>query len=295
MKLLSTQNLLLTTAATAFLLLASGTIWVSTNAAERIKLSELSHIHGIAVDPTDVSRLYLATHHGLFLTSPDGMATRVSDDANDYMGFTPHPSDSTLLYASGHPAAGGNTGVILSKDGGQTWQELSPGVQGPVDFHAMTISRADPNVIYGLYVQGGGIQVSRDGGKTWTIVGSAPPDTIDLAASAVDANLLFAATVKGLMVSRDGGRIWESTEAQGPVSMIETAPDGTVYALVIGLGLVSTPGSVINWSLLSADVAQKIILHFAVDPTNPARMFAVTQESQILSSTDRGRTWKPLS
>jgi photosystem II stability/assembly factor-like uncharacterized protein len=129
-------------------------------------LSKETHFHGIAVDPSDPSRLYLATHHGLFLTSPDGTATRISDNANDYMGFTPHPTDSSLLYASGHPAGGGNMGVILSEDGGKTWQQLSPGAQGPVDFHAMTISRADPNVIYGLYVHGGGIQVSRDGGKT---------------------------------------------------------------------------------------------------------------------------------
>jgi photosystem II stability/assembly factor-like uncharacterized protein len=285
-----------TTAVSFFLLVLAGTLWIRPSAAERIRLSEVSHIHGIAVDPSDPSRLYLATHHGLFLTSPDGTASRVSDNANDYMGFTPHPTDSSLLYASGHPVGGGNMGVILSEDGGKTWQQLSAGAQGPVDFHAMTISRADPNVIYGFYVHGGGIQVSRDSGKTWTVTGSAPVETIDLAASAVDADLIFAATLKGLMLSRDGGKTWEPTGEQGrPVSMIETAPDGTVYALIVGLGLVSTPGSVINWSLLSSDVAQKVILHFAVDPTNPDRVFAVTQESEILASTDGGRSWTPLS
>jgi photosystem II stability/assembly factor-like uncharacterized protein len=293
MKIFTARILPFTIAVSVFVLVVAGTMGIRTSAAERIKLSEVSHIHGIAVDPSDPSRLFLATHHGLFLTSPDGTATRVSDNANDYMGFTPHPTDSSLLYASGHPAGGGNMGVILSEDGGKTWQQLSAGAQGPVDFHAMTISRSDPNVIYGLY---GGIQVSRDGGKTWAENGAAPPETIDLAASAVDADLIFAATLKGLMLSRDGGKTWEPTGEQGrPVSMIETAPDGTVYALIVGLGLVSTPGSVINWSLLSSDVAQKIILHLAVDPTNPDRVFAVTQESEILTSTDGGRTWTPLS
>jgi photosystem II stability/assembly factor-like uncharacterized protein len=293
MKIFTARILPFTIAVSVFILVVAGTMGKRTSAAERIRLSEVSHIHGIAVDPSDPSRLFLATHHGLFLTSPDGTASRFSDNANDYMGFTPHPTDSSLLYASGHPAGGGNMGVILSEDGGKTWQQLSAGAQGPVDFHAMTISRADPNVIYGLY---GGIQVSRDGGKTWAENGAAPPETIDLAASAVDADLIFAATLKGLMLSRDGGKTWEPTGEQGrPVSMIETAPDGTVYALIVGLGLVSTPGSVINWSLLSSDVAQKIILHLAVDPTNPDRVFAVTQESEILTSTDGGRTWTPLS
>jgi photosystem II stability/assembly factor-like uncharacterized protein len=276
-----------------FLSVVAGTMWLRTSAAERIRLSEVSHIHGIAVDPGDASRLYLATHHGLFLTSSDGTATRVSDNTNDYMGFMPHPTDANLLFASGHPSGGGNMGVIVSKDGGKTWQQVSPGAEGPVDFHAMTISRADPNVIYGLYR---GIQISRDGGKSWTKVGDAPPETIDLAASAVDPDLFFAATLKGLMLSRDSGKSWEPTgDQRQPVSMVETAPDGAVYAFVVGSGFVSTPGAVINWAQLSSNLADKVILHFAVDPTNPQRLFAVTQDSEILSSTDGGQTWAALS
>ena len=91
------------------------------------------------------------------------MATRISDNQNDYMGFTPHPSDSNVFYASGHPASGGNTGFAVSEDGGRTWRQLSKGVRGPVDFHRMDVSRADPGVIYGVYR---GLQVSRDGGHT---------------------------------------------------------------------------------------------------------------------------------
>lgn len=276
-----------------FMTVVVTTAWLRSSSAEDIQLSQVSHIHGIAVDPSDSSRLYLATHHGLFLATSDGAVTRVSDNENDYMGFTSHPTDTSLFYASGHPADGGNMGVIVSKDRGKTWQQLSPGAQGPVDFHAMTISRADPNVIFGMYR---GIQVSRDGGKTWAETGAAPPETIDLAASAVDPDLLFAATLKGLMLSRDVGKTWEPTGKQGgPVSMIETAPNGIVYALVVGIGLFSSPGAVINWSLLSSDIKDKIFLHFAVDPTKPERMFGVTQNSEVLYSTDAGRTWAPLS
>lgn len=108
MKPFTARILPFTIAVSVFLLVVAGTLWIRPSAAERIKLSEVSHIHGIAVDPSDPSRLFLATHHGLFLTSPDGTASRVSDNANDYMGFTPHPTDSSLLYASGHPAGGGN-------------------------------------------------------------------------------------------------------------------------------------------------------------------------------------------
>src|SRR5262245_28780299 len=96
-------------------------------AGTSVPLSEISHIHGIAVDATDPSRVYLATHHGLYLASSDGIATEVSATRNDYMGFTPHPNDPAVLYASGHPAEGGNLGVIVSEDGGKNWRRLADG------------------------------------------------------------------------------------------------------------------------------------------------------------------------
>ena len=140
------------------------------HAQEEFPVAELSthtHFHGLAVDRADPSRLYLATHHGLYVVTAEGTATRVSDNTNDYMGFTPHPTDPTTLFASGHPAGGGNMGVLLSRNGGVSWSALAAGSNGPVDFHQMTISAADPQVIYGAYA--GGLQVSRDGGQSWEV------------------------------------------------------------------------------------------------------------------------------
>ena len=41
-------------------------------------LAEETHFHGIAVDPSDPARLYLATHHGLYAVAPDGSAERLA-------------------------------------------------------------------------------------------------------------------------------------------------------------------------------------------------------------------------
>ena len=73
-------------------------------------LAKETHFHGIAVDPADSSRVYLATHNGLYVVAPDGSADAISDAADDFMGFTAHPTDPATLFASGHPASGGNTG-----------------------------------------------------------------------------------------------------------------------------------------------------------------------------------------
>jgi photosystem II stability/assembly factor-like uncharacterized protein len=233
--------------------------------------------------------LFLATHTGLYLATSDGYARPVSETRVDFMGFTPHPTDAGILFASGHPAAGGNLGFIVSRDGGATWQSVSSGAGGPVDFHAMDVSSANPDVLYGLY---GTIQISRDGGETWAVSGAPPADVFDLAASALDPDLVYAATRNGLMVSRDGAKSWQPTGPENqPATMVQVGPDGSVFAFIYGYGLVKAPGSALNWHLVNGGFGERALLHMAIDPTNPERMFAVADDGRIIASTDGGETW----
>jgi len=265
-------------------------------AAESIALSQLrhhSHFHGIAVDPNNGSRLWLATHHGFFMVTPDAMATRLSHDQNDYMGFTPHPTDPSVLYASGHPQGGGNMGFITSHDGGRTWRQLAPGVGGPVDFHQMDVSRADPETIYGAYH--GWLQFSQDGGKTWQPGPSQPAGLLDLTASAKDAKRLYAATKQGLMDSVDAGESWRPAHVnRSPATMVQTVGDGTVYAFVVGLGLLRTVEPALNWELVSNGFGDRYVLHLAVDPRDGRNVYAITHKGEVLSSKDGGVTWSEL-
>ena len=261
---------------------------------EAVPVAELplhTHVHGLVVDPHDPSRLLIATHHGLFRAGQDGLAERVSV-VQDFMGFTPDPHDPGKLYASGHPAGGGNLGFIASTDAGKTWTQVSPGLNGPVDFHQMSVSPADPLTIYGAY---GGIQISRDAGRTWRLAGPAPERLIDLAASAQHADTLYAATERGLLASADAGGSWKPLIEGAPVTLVEGAPDGSLYAFVLGRGLVRTAEPALTFETVSADFGDVFLLHLAGDPADPARLFAATGEGQILASADRGRTWAPVA
>ena len=252
-----------------------------------VPVSGLSHIHGIAFGTAD--DLILATHHGVFAVDPAGQARLISEP-HDFMGFTRAGPDR--LIASGHPAEGGNMGVLTSNDGGAEWFPLADGVGGPVDFHAMTVSPADPEVVYGLF---GGIQVSRDAGATWTISGPAPADTIDLAAGPEDPGTLYAGTMDGLMVSTDFGASWARSGPQGvPVTAVESTGSGEIYAFFAGGGLFrrSDDGS---WTALSEDFGQRVILHLAVDADTPNRLAAVTDASAVLISEDAGKSWRPVA
>lgn len=266
-----------------------------TASAAPVPLSELevsTHIHGLAVSRADPSRLLIATHHGLYRAGPDGTAELISK-VQDFMGFNAHPADPDMLYASGHPADGGNLGFIASEDGGKTWRQISPGVDGPVDFHQMTVSPADPGRIYGAF---GDIQVSGDSGRIWSIAGPAPEGLIDLAASSNSADTLFAATETGLLVSKDAAKTWTGVLEGSPVTMVEVAPDGTVYAFVLGQGLMrSDQEDPLALEAVSTGFGDGYLLHLAVDPSDPRRLFAATGEGDILQSSDRGVTWSEMA
>lgn len=260
-------------------------------AAEGLPLSELSqvtHFHGIAVDQKNPSHIYLATHDGLFVVFPDGLATPLSPDS-DFMGFTPHPVNPSVLYASGHTAGGSNLGFVMSPDGGKTWQQLSKGMGGPVDFHQIDINKVQPTTIYGIF---DGIQVSTDGGRTWTLSGPGPDDMIDLAASANEADGLYPATKRGLLISQDRGRSWLPAYIHGlAATMVETTPNRNVFALVVGKGLIKGMEPSLRWRVLSRGFGEQYILDLAVDPTNEDHLYVVTNKDEVLESRDGGQTW----
>jgi hypothetical protein len=269
--------------------LGLGSQIVGVALAETVPIDRISHIHGLAVDPERSSQLYLATHDGLFLAAPDGKATRVGSSKDDLMAFAADPGNPDLFYASGHPPGGGNLGILSSGNRGVAWQRLSAGVGGPVDFHAMTVSRADPKVVYGIYK---GLQVSRDSGRTWHNAGPVPEKTFGLAGSARDPDTIYAAAMGGLFVSRDGGRNWSPVfMQQRPTTLVEVSAAGRIYAFVYGVGLMVGEESGSGWKVQSDDFGDRYPVKLAIDPGDPDRIHVVADTGAIVTSKDGGRTW----
>ena len=98
--------------------LALGLGLASPTAAQDITTGDLlsrTHVHGLLLDPEDAMRLIVATHHGLFAVDLMTMAVEdVAGGPTDYMGFSADPSAPGTYLASGHPAGGGNLGVVRS-------------------------------------------------------------------------------------------------------------------------------------------------------------------------------------
>lgn len=169
-------------------------------------------------------------------------------------------------------------------------------MNGPVDFHQMDASSADPQVLYGAHA--GSLQVSRDGGTTWSLVGPAPQGLIDFAASAKDADVVYAATEGGLLRSEDGGRSWrEAYLLRRPATMVQVTPEGEVYAFLFGTGLVRTSEPSLSWQTLGDGFDGGYLLHLAAAPGGET-LYAVGVTRQdrevLLLSQDGGQSWSPL-
>jgi len=115
---------------------------------------EVHHIHGLAVDPRDPDVLYIATHTGLVRVRPNASPEWVGSHRPDLMGFTAHPREANLIFASGHPDLAtyrqqgiGNLELLVSRDGGRTWQTVA--FKGEADFHALAYSPRNSGTLYG--------------------------------------------------------------------------------------------------------------------------------------------------
>ncbi len=184
---------------------------------------DLSHVHGLGVDPTDPDRVLIATHTGLVAYEDGGLA-KVGDLSTDLMGFTVGPDGR--LFASGHPGHGEDgpmaLGLITSTDGGQTWTSVS--LSGEADFHALD---AWPGGVVGYDGALGAIQVSDDAGTTWAR-GASDVAALDLAAA---SSAVVATTEDGPRVSEDAGRSFAPMPSAPLLQLVDFADDGTLVGL----------------------------------------------------------------
>ncbi|MBV7697344.1 F510_1955 family glycosylhydrolase [Streptomyces sp. TRM70350] len=163
--------------------------------------TRVSHIHGLGLDPSD-QRLYVATHEGVYTSDADGDAQLVGDSKDDFMGFT--VAGEKTFYASGHPASGGNKGLIKSTDAGKTWTSLS--LSGESDFHALDHAHG---TVYGYDAANALLRTTKDG-TTWK--DGARLEALDIAVSPNNPSLILATTAEGIARSTDGGRTFADGE-----------------------------------------------------------------------------------
>ncbi len=182
-------------------------------------LGDWHDIHGVGIFNTDSNTnndnsIYLATHNGLYNKKQNSSWVKVGNDKSDLMGFVVNPTKEGVMYSSGHPVTGGNLGFRMSTDSGNTWQTISSVTDNPIDFHAMSISPVNNNILYGSPGGGYALFITKDEGKTWSAITSIPSQIISIAADPLDSNGVYIGTDSGLYYSNDQGNNWKKIESE---------------------------------------------------------------------------------
>lgn len=258
------------------------------------------HIHGLGIDPSDRSILYIATHGDFYQSINGGPPVKVDEKRADYMAFNAPYVSGIPLYASGHPSTGGNTGVIKSTDGGKTWQQVATILEPPVDFHAMAVSKSDPSVIIGYDSAGRGLFKTKNAGKSWE---SLPvPDYITaLAIDPNDANVVlagFAGNQKAIAKSSDGGVSWTMLDQYKGLTVLALHFDdaGVLYTSTSERGLAKSVDTGQSWEKIEKPALT--ITSIVSDSQNGIIYVAGYSPDgfeEVYSSRDDGKSWNLIA
>ncbi len=217
---------------------------------------------------------------------PEYQEGAASNELKYRFGWT-HPilysaaNPSELLIASQH--------VLKSTDGGETWTSISP-----------DLTRNDPAT---EKASGGPVDLDQSGAEIF-------PDLSALAASPLDAKLIWAGSADGLVhVTVDGGAHWKLVTPRGlpewaQISSIEPSPvaKGTAWLTASRYMwddfhpyVFETTDFGAHWTLRTDGLpADEYVFVVRQDPTDPRLMFVGTKSS-VFASFDGGEHWQPLA
>jgi len=298
-----------------------GETWTSANGG----LDPASNlISMVAIDPSNPSTVY-GLSASKVLRSTDGASTWTilyvfsSSEPPLWLGIA--PSASSILYAS---TVWG--GILKSLDGGQSWNQVWPGVTD-TSFSstavALTIDPQNPSKLYaGSFVAFrdpggpsqpglGTLSTSNDGGQTWQATSPGTASVGFLDAPLIDPDnsaILYAMDAwsggAGVLKSKDGGRSWSqiygvSGSSQDSFNLVLAVNPGIVYAgyrdAVLGNGglITSTDGGG-SWYHADHGLSFYALRALAFDAAQPGALYTGGSEG-LFKMVNARSEWASLN
>jgi len=248
------------------------------------ELLERQSVYSFLFDPRYPRAVFCGTSGGLYHSPDLGTTWQTVNAGVQPTILIQHPTRPDTLFAACL------TGLLRSFDYGTSWAVLTPPeVKGGIV--GLTINPVDPSVI--LATCPSGSVLTRDEGRTWKwVVG--PDQGLNLTTSPFadtdETSQVLAGSRTGTVLLSGSSAVRRAT-GLGFLTTTGIAADASLdqwYAVrSIGLFQARSAG---QWILTTGSLAGSRVLALAVDPTQPAAMFAADAGS-LYESSDHGRTW----
>ncbi len=295
----------------------AGKTWINTG------LKNAQQIGGVAVDPNDENRVFIAAlghpygpnaERGIFRTVNGGKTWEkvlYKDENTGAIQVAIDPKNTNIIYADMWAARQGpwengqwdgpESGLFKSTDGGTTWKKLTKGLPTIADGLArigFCIAPNNPNRLYACVdaAKGGGFYRSDDGGESWseqnmdTRLWERGGDFAECKVDPKNPDVIYLANVV-TWKSLDGGKTWKA---------IRGAPGGDDYhrlwinpehpeiiLLVSDQGAEITVNGGQTWSSwYNQPTAQ--FYHVNTDNAFPYNVYGGQQESGSIGIASRG-------
>jgi len=287
-------------------------LWKTTDSGATWKHMTGSNIviNDVLVDPRQPSHVLLATDRGGVLASNDGGVTFTASNR----GFTHRQTaallvdrnDSSLIYA-GLLSDKEFGGVFVSHDAGQSWKQMSDGLDGRDVF--LLRQANDNSIVAGT---DHGVFQLRPGASVWSArtpvtstsdlpavtkkqVHPNPASELNTRITVLDVTdkRWFAATATGIFVSTDSGETWAKEDLPGVVGATSISVAGKMVAIANrNVVAVSVSGGE-SWLPATKPLDPEFTINsVAVDALGDIWL---ASRAGLFRSTDAGDSWKKIT
>jgi len=285
-----------------FLGTSAGRLYLSTdNGANWSRYAQLGTaaemvLDHVVIDPNNSRLVYVAAwnaqspNNGDLFRSTDGgrnWETISELHGKSIRALALAPSDSRIL------VAGALDGIYRSRNGGDTWERISPENHAEIkNVESIAVDPINPNIIYA-----GTWHLpwkTEDGGKSWHNIKKGVIDDSDVFSIVIDpANpaSIFMGACSGMYRSESAGELFRKIPGL-PYSarrtrklQIDPVNHNVVYAGTTE-GLWKTTNAGATWDRITGP--NIVVNDVVIDPRHPARVLLATDRSGVLASDDAG-------
>jgi photosystem II stability/assembly factor-like uncharacterized protein len=262
----------------------------STDAGVTWTTLRTGQISDAVIDSSNANVIYIAVANDAVYKTTDGGTT--------WTRLAAGPTGSWIKLAIGTAGASGTNfiaaksvgAVSRSTDGGTTWTTGSgnhgAGWTGWCDMIAVAPDDEDILLVGGI-----GIERTADGGATWTSLAGLHADHHVAAFAPSNSSVVYECNDGGVYRSSNKGAAFEKASHGLVVTQFYDVGSWGRISTVLGgggqdIGTNMTSGG-LTWRSVWGGDGGYLLIH----PTDPRRMYAESQYTAVVRSTDGGNTW----